>query len=164
MNREEEKLIQRDRMRFTKNSLSSTLVYVAILFDVFFFVSIYKSDVGSWYYNILIGASILYNLIFMLASFLASEGIKNYKFSFSIVLFVLGAIQICRIFIYPMMAHGATVDLQGEAVTVMGDGQFVRCVIYLVCSAACLIASAVIGAIRSRTLAAHMATITEKAA
>lgn len=164
MNREEEKLIERDRLRFTKNGLSASLVYLAILFNVLFFVSIYKSDVGSWYYSILIGASILYNLIFMLIAFLASEGIKNYKFSFSIVLCVLGLVQVCRIFIFPMMAHGSTVSLQGVDVVVMDDGQFIRCIIYLLASAACLIASAVIGAVKSRALAAHMATIEQKAA
>ena len=67
----EERTIKLDRLRYTKNTASSRLVYLAILLDVFFFVSIYKSDVGSYYYNILIGASILYNLIFMLAAFLA---------------------------------------------------------------------------------------------
>ncbi len=164
MTPQEEKTIQRDRMRFTKNGLSATLVYVSILFDVLFFVSIYKSDVGSWYYTILIGASVLYNLVFMLTAFLASEGIKNYKMTFSFVLLGLGVIQIARIFIFPMMAHGSTVALQGEDVIVMGDGQFIRCVIYLLASAACLIISAVIGAIRSRALAEHIASLEEKAA
>ena len=36
----EERYIKRDRMRFTKNTLSSTLVLAAILFDVFYFVNI----------------------------------------------------------------------------------------------------------------------------
>ena len=72
----EDLYIKRDRMRFTKNSLSSTLVILAILFDVFYFVNIYESDVGhnvgNFYYQIRIGASIVYNLVFMLAAFLAS--------------------------------------------------------------------------------------------
>lgn len=50
----EERTIQRDRMRFIKNSLSSNLAILGILFDVFYFVSIYKSDVNTYYYNILI--------------------------------------------------------------------------------------------------------------
>ena len=73
----EERFIQRDRMRFTKNTLSSGLALLAILFNVIYFVSIYKSDVGSYYYNIIMGASILYNLIFMLVVFLSSEGVKS---------------------------------------------------------------------------------------
>ena len=59
----EEQFIRRDRMRFTKNTLSSTLAIVAILFDVFYFINIYKSDVGhnvgNFYYQIRIGASII---------------------------------------------------------------------------------------------------------
>ena len=49
-------------MRFIKNSLSSSLAILGILFDVLYFVSIYQSDVDVYYYNILIGASIVYNL------------------------------------------------------------------------------------------------------
>ena len=98
----DEREVKLDRLRYTKNVASSRLAILAILFDVFFFVSIYKSDVGSYYYNILIGASILYNLIFMLAAFLSSEGVKNYKPAFSYLLLALGAIQIARIFILPM--------------------------------------------------------------
>ena len=68
----ENRVIKRDRMRFTKNSLASGLVLVAILFNVFYFINIYKSDVthsvGNFYYQYRIGVSIIYNLVFMLAS------------------------------------------------------------------------------------------------
>ena len=73
----EDRAIQRDRMRFIKNSLSANLALLGILFNVFYFISICKSDVGTWYYTILIGASIVYNLVFMLAVFLSSEGVKT---------------------------------------------------------------------------------------
>lgn len=155
----EEKTIRLDRMRYTKNSLASTLAILAILFDVFYFISIYESNVGSWYYNILIGASILYNLIFMLAAFLSSEGIKNYKIGYSYVMIVLGLIQILRIFIYPMRAHAAAVTIQDQAVQVMETRQFLFCLIWLIASAACLIAGAVVGMIRSRALKAHIASL-----
>ena len=92
MSTNEERFLKRDRMRFTKNTLSSGLALLAILFNVFYFVSIYKSDVGSYYYNILTGASILYNLIFMLVVFLSSEGVKSYKASFAWVLLAVGAL------------------------------------------------------------------------
>ena len=38
---QEERLIQKDRMRFIKNKLPANLALFAILFDVFYFVSIY---------------------------------------------------------------------------------------------------------------------------
>ena len=74
---QEERLIQKDRMRFIKNKLPANLALFAILFDVFYFVSIYQSDVRDYYYTMMIGGSILYNLVFMLACFLASEGLKK---------------------------------------------------------------------------------------
>ena len=86
-----DKSIATDRMRYTKNTASSRLALLAIVFNVFFFVSIYKSDVGTYYYTILIGASIIYNLVFMLAAFLASEGVKNYKRGYSWLLIALTA-------------------------------------------------------------------------
>jgi len=160
----EENTIRLDRMRYTKNTFSSGFALLAILFDVMFFISIYESDVGSWYYNILVGASILYNLIFMLAAFLSSEGVKNYKISYSYVMIVLGVIQLARIFIYPMKAHGAVVTIQEQSVAVMSDGQFVRLCLYLALSAACLFIGAVAGIIRSRALSAHLATLDSKPA
>ena len=62
----EERQIKIDRMRYTKDSLSSGLVLLAIVFDVLYFVSIYQTDVGNYYYNWLIGASVIYNLLFLL--------------------------------------------------------------------------------------------------
>ena len=73
----DDRFVKRDRMRYTKNSLSSSLALLAIVFNVLYFVSIYQSDKGKFYYTILIGASVLYNLVFMLMAFLSSEGVKN---------------------------------------------------------------------------------------
>ena len=160
----EEKAIRLDRMRFTKNSLPASLALLAIIFNVLYFANIYESNVGSWYYNILMGASILYNLIFMLAAFLSSEGIKNYKVGYAFLMVALGIGQIIRIFIYPMKAHAATVTIQEQAVTVMETRQFVFCVIWLLASAACLLAGAVVGMIRSRQLQRYQATLDAQAA
>ncbi len=155
----EERTIKRDRMRFIKNSLASNLAILGILFDVFYFVSIYKSDVDTWYYTILIGGSIVYNLMFMLAVFLSSEGVKNYKKNYSYLLAVIGALQIVRIFIIPMQAHSATTLVNGETVAVMQDGQFYRVAVYLILSAACLIASAAVNLVRCRELTEHLKTL-----
>lgn len=155
----EDRTIQRDRMRFIKNSLSSNLAILGILFDVFYFVSLYQSDVDTYYYNILIGASIVYNLIFMLAVFLSSEGVKNYKKNYSYLLAAIGAVQIVRIFIIPMRAHSATTLVNGETVAVMQDGQFMWAAACLVISAVCLVASAVVNFIRCNELEAHLKTL-----
>ena len=144
-----------DRMRYTKNTTSSRLAILAIVCDVLFFVSLYKSDCGTYFYTILIGASIIYNLVFMLAAFLASEGVKGYQKSYTWLMLALGCGQIVRIFIYPMQGHSAAVN--GEQV--IGDGQFIRMIIYLSLSAACLFAGAVINWRKTRALEAHIASV-----
>ena len=151
----DDRTTQLDRMRYTKNTASSRLALLAIVFDVLFFISIYKSDVGTYYYTILIGASIIYNLVFLLATFLCSEGVKNYKTSYSWVMIGLGLGQILRIFIMPADAHRTIVN--GAAV--MGDAQFIRVVIYLVASAVCLFAGAVINLKKSQALANYTASL-----
>lgn len=156
----EEILIKKDRMRFIKNKLPANLAILAIVFDVFYFVSIYQSDLRDYYYTITIGGSIVYNLVFMLAAFLSSEGIKNYKESYSILLTALGIGQIVRIFILPMQAHATELKKIGK---VMADGQFYFVVVCLVLSAACLLAAAVVGYTRSRALHTYEASLKKAA-
>ena len=147
--------IRTDRMRYVRNTASSRLCYLAILLNVLYFVSIYKSDVGSWYYQILVGGSIVYNLLFMLMTFLASEGVKNYQKHYSWLLYGLGLLQAARIFILPLQAHQAVVKLGSEETLVMQTPQFIRCVVYLAASAACLMAAAFINQRKAAALAAH---------
>lgn len=154
------RFVKRDRMRYTKNSLSSSLALLAIVFNVLYFVSIYQSDKGKFYYTILIGASVLYNLVFMLMAFLSSEGVKNYKPGYSWLLLALGVGQVARIFILPQQAHEAVV----QNAPVMGDGQYTYVLVCLIASAACCIVSAVINLIKSRQLAEHIASIEKQAA
>ena len=156
--------IKKDRLRFTKDSFPATLVILAIVFDCLYFVSIYQSDVGTFYYNWLIGVSIVYNLIFLLAAFLASESVKNRKTGFTIPLIALGALQIVRIFYLPAMAHAATVTIAGEEVLVMGNGQYLYTVVCLAISAVCCIFAAINSHINNKKLAAHMQTIENKTA
>lgn len=148
-------MIRKDRMRYTKNTFSANLVLLAILMDVFYFVSIYQSDVGSYYYNMLIGGSIIYNLVFLLAAFLSSEGVKSRGKGFPQLLVVLGLLQIGRIFIIPMQAHNAFI----KELQVMGDGQFIWCVVCLLASAACCIAGGITSYLNNKTLNDYLKTI-----
>ena len=158
------RMIKLDRMRYAKNTFSSSLTYLAILFNVLYFVSIYESDVGSWYYQILIGGSIVYNLVFMLMTFLASEGVKSYKESYAWLLLAAGAGQIVRIFILPMQAYKATVTISKVTYPVMELPQLTWVIICLAVSALCCFAAGVVGVYRSRTLAAYNASLEEKTA
>ena len=156
------KQVRLDRMRYAKNALSSRLTYLAILFNVLYFVSIYESDVGSWYYTISIGASIVYNLVFMLMTFLASEGVKNYKLGYAVLLLVAGALQVGRIFYLPMQAYQATVTIAKVTQPVMQMPQLIWVVVCLGLSALCCIAAGVIGVYRSRSLAAYNASLSKQ--
>ena len=158
----EEFKISDDRMRFTKNTASSRLALLAIVFDVLYFICIYKSDVGTYYYTILIGASVIYNLVFLLAAFLSSEGVKTYNEKFCYVLIVLGVIQFIRLFIFPMRAHSATISIAGTEEIVMSTAVFLRCCIYLILSGVCCLVSAFVGISRCRVLKAYVATLGEE--
>lgn len=158
----DENYVKVDRMRYEKNKTSSNLAVLAILFNAFFFVSIYKSDVGTWYYSILVGASIVYNLLFMMIVFLISEGSKNYKINYSYVAIVMGCLQFVRIFIYPRLASAATTQTTGKVEQVMKGAQHTRVILYLILSGSCLILSAVIGIKKCTDLKKHLESLSEQ--
>ena len=140
------------------------LAILAIVFDCLFFVSIYQSDVGNYYYNWMIGVSIVYNLVFLLVAFLASESVKNRKDGYTAIILVLGIVQIARIFILPAKAHAATALVNGVEVAVMGNGQYMYVVGCLVASAVCCFVAAVTSAKNNKILADYMASIENHAA
>ena len=151
--------VKRDRLRFTKNKLSANLALLAIVFNALYFVSIYKSDVGSYYYNLIIGISVVYNLLYMLSSFLASEGVKNYKLGYAYLLIALGIAQIVRIFILPMKARGEVIALGADTVEVMGSSQFMWVTVCLCASAVLSVAAGIIGIMKTAALASHQAEL-----
>lgn len=152
-------LIKKDRLRFTKNKLSANLTYLAIVVNALYFVSIYSSDVGTWYYKFIIGISVLYNLIFMLTAFLASEGVKSYNLGYGYALIALGIGQIIRIFILPTSAHNDVIKLEELERSVMADDQFILVTVYLVASAALCIIAGVVAITKTTTLRAYEAEL-----
>lgn len=153
--------VKLDRMRYVKDNLPSTFAILAIVFDVLYFVLIYKIN-NDFFYNSMIGVSIVVNLLFMLFGFWASIEVKNYHGKFGYFMIALGIIQIIRIFIYPMKAHAATY-LQGELlVPVMSNGQFMQSIIYLVASAAFMIVGGLMSIKNSRTLQNYLSSLEKK--
>ena len=140
--------IKKDRMRFTKNSLSSSFCYLAILFNVFYFVGVYSSDIGNYYYNMHIGFSVVYNLLFLLFAFLCSEGVKKYSKGYSIFILLIGVMQAVRVFDIPMKAFVALVSDRYA----MDEKQFVLSVIYLLLSANFCILAGLVGISKHNTL------------
>lgn len=155
----DEKEIRKDRLRYTKNTASSGLTLLAILFNVFYFVNIYKSDVGNYYYTWMIGVSIIYNLLFMLTAFLCSEGVKQYHFGYAVTLLVVGGLQFVRMFIIPAKAFGATIKVGGKETTVMAAAQHGRVILYLAVSGCLCILAGIIGIIKNRQLTAYEAEL-----
>lgn len=151
--------IKKDRMRYEKNKQSADLAILSIVFNALFFISIYKSNMGSYYYTLLMGASIVYNLLFMLIVFLVSEGSKNYQINYSYIAIPVALLQFVRLFIYPRMAHSADITISETTTKVMGNAQYTRCIIYLVLSGALLLLSAIIGIKKCNDLKAHLASI-----
>ncbi len=155
----EEKLTRLDRMRYTKDKLSANLVLLAIVLDVLYFVSIFESDVGSYYYNWTIGASVVYNLIFLLMAFLASEGVKNRQNGYLLHLLVLGVMQFVRIFYLPAKASVAFIVVAGEELQVMSQAQYLYVVACLALSGVCCLAAAVSSTVNNATLARYLRTL-----
>lgn len=139
------KVIQNDILRYKKNKLASSLALLGVIFDALYLMLFYSINDKS-FYILLIGVSVIVNLLVLLFGFFASEGIKNYNIKFCPVLIVLAVIQIVRIFILPLRG------LKGEYLTghyfgveLKSGGMFTILLIYLVASAACFVLSAVYG-------------------
>ena len=158
-----EALIKRDRLRFTKNKLSANLTLLAIVCNALYFISLYSTDISTYYYNVMIGVSVVYNLLFMLISFLSSEGVKSYKLGYSFVLMALGVGQIIRIFVMPMAAKNAIGEVSGVSVPAMDDGQFIYITVLLVASAALCIVAGIVNFFKTRALESYQAELDKKA-
>ncbi len=161
---QEELSIKRDRMLYTKDKRSANLVLLAIVFDCLYFVSIYGTDVGSFYYDWVIGASVVYNLLFLLTAFLCSEGVKNRKTGYTGLLIFIGVMQIVRIFYLPARAHAAVVEVSGQQLAAMGDGQYMYVLVCLAVSGICCVVAAVMSYINNKNLAEHIRTLENKPA
>lgn len=155
-------LVKKDRLRFTKNKLSANLTLLAIVFNALYFVSIYKTNIGQYYYNYMMGISVVYNLLFMLAAFLCSEGVKAYNLGYSFFLIILGLGQLVRILIIPMKAKDTDVIVGETTVRAMSDTQFVYVSICLVASAVLCIIAGIVGVIRTTTLRSYEAELEKR--
>lgn len=154
-------IVHTDVFRYKRNTLASGLALLSLVFECLYFMLFY-SLLNSSYYTILIGGSIVLNLAVLLVTFLSSEGVKAYNKKFCIPLIVIAVIQIVRIFIYPLdiaLGGGYLYSESTYTITAWYFGNSLSStatsivlIIYLVLSAACMFASAVIGYIRAKQL------------
>lgn len=152
-----QEIIHSDILRYKTNKLPATFALLGIVFSCLYFCLLYGFR-SNFFSNWQIGISVILTLFSLLITFLASEGIKGHNKKFVIVLIVLAAIQIIRIFGIPLsalrydIANGNTVADETSTLYTRYFGVdlapwtcFVFLTLWLCASAACLIASAVIG-------------------
>jgi hypothetical protein len=142
-----QQIVEDDILRYKRNKLAASLALIGLALNCLYFCLLYAiPDINMR--TMALGFSILLTLVVLLTTFLSSEGVKGYKKTYSIVLLVIAAFQIVKIFYYPL--NGLIND------TLTGIGYFgfyptssvpffIIMVVYLAGSAACLIASAVLG-------------------
>lgn len=147
-------VIQDDILRYKKNKFAANFALLGLVFCCLYFTLLYTISAVKDIFNVWMGFSVIFNLLVLLIGFYASEGIKAYNKKFSIVLFVLAAVQLIRIIYYPAMGM-ANDWIHGNyyfGVQMSNAANGTLMIIYLVCSAACFIVSGVQGFIVARKL------------
>jgi uncharacterized membrane protein (UPF0136 family) len=144
-------VLDKDVLRYRKNKLSANLALLGLVFGCIYFIVLYaqvKND--NYYYTWAIAFDVIYNLFFLLLTFLLSEEVKNYRNKLFPLQMVLGVLQIARIFWLPLTGFIA------GAITV---ATFLALAIALACSGALIIASGIIGYIRAKSLETFKAQV-----
>ncbi|MDE7086946.1 MAG: hypothetical protein K2O67_02015 [Clostridia bacterium] len=151
-------VIKDDILRYKKNKFAGNFALLALVFNCLYFMLLYcihESEMKT----VLIGTSVIVNLLVLLTGFFCSEGIKGYNKKFSIVLFILAGVQIARIFIYPTMGmaggwlrseHVFGITVKNPDTSVALNGTLM--IAFLAASAACFIVSGVFGLIIAQRL------------
>lgn len=167
-----QQIIANDILKYKTNKFAATLALVGIVFNALYFCMLY-SFTTNFFSTWEIGISVVLTLFSLLLIFLASEGIKGYNKKYTIVLLVLAAVQIIRIFGLPLEAYKHDVDAavaqaagQPGVLYALNGGYFFKTITYkpafalliiwLALSAASLVASAVIGYINCVKLEKHV--------
>lgn len=168
-----QQIVANDILKYKTNKMAANLALLGIVFNALYFCLLYSFK-GAFFSTWEIGISVIITLFSLLITFLASEGIKNYKKKFCIVLLILAAVQIVRIFGLPLAAlktdlaeraAAAAADPVREPVyaftggyffkSITPEGAYTFAVIWLALSAAALVCSAVVGYINCARLEAH---------
>lgn len=164
-----QQIISSDISRYKKNKLAANLALLGLVFNCLYFMLLYGYKIArvgdgvTDFATIRMGFSVIMTLVVLLAAFLASEGVKGYDKRYAIVLIALAAWQIFRIFGYPLYGYKNQLltvnylwldiryDEAGNALNTaaVNSAEFAILIIYLCASAACFIASAVIGWVRA---------------
>ena len=136
-----------EKMKYKKDKSSANLAIIGLALNVVYFLIMYKNN-NNYYFDLMIGISVLYNLVFMLTAFLTSEKLKAYDKTFGIVAIIIGVLQLVRIFNYPLDAYEATF---------LAKKSFILCVTCLSLSGISLIAAGICSCIKTTVLQQFLA-------
>lgn len=156
-------IVQDDILRYKKNKKAANFALLGLVFNCLYFMLLYSfisKNFKDNFYTPILGGSVILTLVTLLSAFLASEGVKGYNKKYGILLIVLAAVQIIRIFIVPLL--GLTSDsLTGHyfGITLASGASFALLVIYLCASAACYVAAAVFNYIIAGRLEKHQKAV-----
>ncbi len=154
-------VIRDDIQRYKKNKLGSMLALLGIVFECVYFMFLYAEVANEdFYYKWPIAIDVIYNLFFLLFVFLFSEQVKNYDRRMFWVQIAFGVMQFVRIFWLPLagITETAYIDLAGIKLSskgykaVLSGTTFAILTVGLAGSGVCVIASAIVGYIRSKSL------------
>lgn len=150
-------IIKDDIQRFKKNKLGSMLALLGIVFCCVYFIVLYAQvKNGDYYYKWPLAIDVIYNLFFLLFVFLFSEQVKGYNRKLFWLQMVFGALQFARIAWLPLAGMVESVYNTWAKIAftgrVLSIGAFLVMSISLALSGACVIASGIIGFVRSKQL------------
>ena len=142
--------IQKDILRYKSNTLARSFCFLAIICNCLAFLFVYSTMTKVSY---LTGIDIVYNILFMLFTFLTAEKIKVYNKNSSYAAFGLGLLEIAHYFWYILIIY--TQEGSIEAWVNFAD------LILMMVSGGLLIVAAVANYFRSSILENYLNTLAE---
>lgn len=142
-----QQIIADDILRYKRNKLAQIFAILGIAFNCLYFCLLYAIPDAKMR-TITLGVSVVLTLVLLLLVFLSSEGVKGYNKKFSIVLLIIAAFQILRVFYYPLRGLQADTlkDIGYFGIYPQTSALFFTImVVWLCASSACIITSAVLG-------------------
>jgi hypothetical protein len=153
MKRAKNPVVQHDIMRYKKNKLGANLALLGLALGCLYFLVLYAQVKNNdFYYTWEIAFDVVYNLFFLLFVFLFSEQIKNYKRKLFVFQIIVGLLQFARIFWLPLKGITSVYVSGGVDITVLTVGSFIAMAVFLAASGACVIASSIVGFVRSKNV------------
>lgn len=129
------------RMKYQKDTRSSMLCILSLLFNVYYFISVFRS--GDITPDVIMGLDVVVNIVFMMLVFLTSEKLKAYTPKWNRIAAALGVFEALRVFILPLHYH---------KLGMLTGGLYTGAVATLLLSAFCLIGAGINATINGRML------------